>query len=181
MVSFKCFSFMAISFLATSSFSFNVCHADKALIDSICKQSQDYNFCISTIGNDPRSEAADLHGLALISISLTVIQIQDTLGRIPDILRQLTDPLGQQHLGVCQNDYSGSLENFQESFNSSSKHAYLDTINFVRDGTNQVIDCHNNYSRNGPKATSPIAVDDTNVIKLSEIILLTIDPLIHME
>ncbi|XVF55310.1 hypothetical protein PTKIN_Ptkin06aG0026900 [Pterospermum kingtungense] len=178
MVSFKCLSSLAIIFLATSTFSFNGCHADKALIDSVCRQSQDYSFCATNLGGDPRAATTDLHGLALVSISLTVAQIQDTLGRIPDIQRRVTNPLGKKRLGVCQNDYKASLGNFQNSFRSTSKNAYGDTINFVRDGTNQVIHCHNIYRMNGPIATSPIAGDDTKVIKYSEIILIIVDRLI---
>ncbi|XVF80722.1 hypothetical protein PTKIN_Ptkin15bG0098000 [Pterospermum kingtungense] len=178
MVSVKCFCSLAMIFLATFPFSFNGCNADIALIDSVCKASQDYSFCASNLGSDLRSSTANLHDLGLISILLTVVGIQDTLGRIPDILRQLTDPLGKQRLGICQDDYNGSLGNFQKSLNSTSKNAYWDAINFVRDGTNQVIHCHNIYRMNGPIATSPIAGDDTNVLKYSEIILIIIDRLI---
>ncbi|XVF20849.1 hypothetical protein REPUB_Repub12eG0038400 [Reevesia pubescens] len=180
MASFKCFSAtMAIIFLAASFFSFNGCHAaDHALIDSICKQSQDYDFCMGTLGNDPRIDAANLNGLALISISLTISQLQDTLDRIPGILSQLKDPIAHERLEVCQNDYSASLESFRGSYKTTSENAYFDTINFVRDGTNKVIDCHNIYRRNEPIATSPIAGDDIKVIKFSEIILLINDRLI---
>ncbi|XVE73488.1 hypothetical protein DITRI_Ditri11bG0121900 [Diplodiscus trichospermus] len=88
MASSVCFSFMAILFLANSFFSFNGCHADEDLIGGVCKQSQDYNYCNTTMRSDPRTAAveADLHGLALLSISVTVLQIEDTLGRIPHII-----------------------------------------------------------------------------------------------
>ncbi|XVF55312.1 hypothetical protein PTKIN_Ptkin06aG0027100 [Pterospermum kingtungense] len=178
MVSFKCFPSLAIIFLATFAFSFNGCHADRALIDSVCRQSQDYSFCTTNLISDPRAVNTDLHGLALVSISLTVAQIQDTLGRISNIQRRITNPLGKKRIRVCQNDYKASLGNFQNSFSSTSKNAYWDTINFVRDGTNQVIHCHNIYRMNGPIATSPIARDDTKVIKYSEIILIIVDRLI---
>ncbi|KAK9018456.1 hypothetical protein V6N11_001431 [Hibiscus sabdariffa] len=123
--------------------SFNGGEADQALIERICKQSQDYGFCMSTLGNDPRSGTADLRGLALISTSLSIIQIQDTLSRLPDIIKQSTDPLA------------------------------------IQNGTNQVIDCHNIFRREGPIATSPIAGDDMNVFKLAELILIAIDGLLH--
>lgn len=179
MVSFKCFSSLAIIFLTTTALSFSGCHADPALIDSVCKQSMDYSFCATSFDEDPRSSAADLHHLGMIAISLTIIQIQDTQVDIPDILHRLSDPLAKQRLSVCQNDYNGSLGNFQNSFISLSNHAYWDAINFVRDGTNQVIHCQNIYRMDGPIATPPIAAEDTNIIKYSEIILIIIDRLLQ--
>ncbi|OMO64054.1 Pectinesterase inhibitor [Corchorus capsularis] len=165
-------------FLAMTSLFFSGSHADSALIDGICKRTQDYNFCSTSLNNDPRSVNADLKGLCLISISITIMQIQSTLDRIPGILGTLTDPLGKQRLGACQNDYSTSLGNFQNSFSSASAHDYWKTFDSVKDGTNHVIDCHNSYRTGGPIATSPIDVDDNNVIKLSEIILIIVNDLI---
>ncbi|MBA0700685.1 hypothetical protein Goari_027270 [Gossypium aridum] len=88
------FCCMAIIFLAVSSFSFNGCNADAALIET----------------------AVDLHGLALVSISVTAIQIQDTLDEIPRILQDLKDPLAQTRLRECQTDYNEALGNFQSAF-----------------------------------------------------------------
>ncbi|GMJ01011.1 pectin methylesterase inhibitor 5 [Hibiscus trionum] len=180
MGSLKWFSTTATTILVVATcFSFNGGDADQALIERICKQSQDYSFCMSTLGNDPRSGTADLRGLAMISTSLSIIKIQDTLSRLPDIIKQTTDPLAIRRLGVCQTDYDGSLVNFKGAYNATSNNAFYDAIDFVRNGTNQVIDCHNIFRREGPIATSPIAGDDINVFKLSELILIAIDDLLH--
>ncbi|XP_039005629.1 pectinesterase inhibitor 5-like [Hibiscus syriacus] len=119
-----------------------VCTANRALIDSIFRDSQDSNFCISIFENYPRSEKADLHGLALIATSNTIIQIQDTVSQIPAMLSQTKDPLGKNRLMVCQSDYNKSHGKFQSTFSSTSRNAYWDAINNVRNGTNAVIDCH---------------------------------------
>lgn len=167
-----------IIFLAISSFSFSGCNADAALIESICRESQDYNFCTSVVGKDPRAAAVDLHGLALVSISVTAIQIRDTLDEIPRILQDLKDPLAQTRLRECQAGYNKALGNFQSAFTTTSRNAYFDAIHFTGIGTNLVIDCHNGFRRNGPIAASPIDASDVKVFKLSEIILIAIDRLI---
>ncbi|KAK8711469.1 hypothetical protein V6N13_146751 [Hibiscus sabdariffa] len=167
---------LTILFLVSAFSTFNGCNAGIALIQSICKDSQDVQFCNTIFETDPRSATADLHGLALIAISNTILEIQDTLSRIPGILSQLRrNPLGKKRLIICQSDYNNSLKKFQSAFSSTSKNAYWDAINYIRDGTNVVIDCHNNYRRGGPIATSPINDDDLKVFKLSEIILLVIN------
>ncbi|GMI66657.1 pectin methylesterase inhibitor 5 [Hibiscus trionum] len=175
MGSFKSLSCMAIIFLLIS-YSFNGCIADPALIDSICKPSEDYAFCISRVGNDPRAATADLHGLALISISVTAIYIQETLDKIYELIHELKDPVTQSRLTLCQSDYNEALSNFQSSFTTTSRDSFFEAIDFVRIGTNKVMDCHNRFMTSpGPVPTSPIAEDDTNVFKFSGIIMIAID------
>ncbi|XP_039008410.1 pectinesterase inhibitor 5-like [Hibiscus syriacus] len=178
MASFKFSSFMTIFFLVIS-YSFNVCHADRALIDSICKPSEDYAFCISPVGNDPRAANADLHGLTLVSFSVTAIYIQDTLDKIYNLVQQLKDPVSQTRLKLCQSDYNEALSYFQSSFTATSRDAFFEATDSVRIGTNKVKDCHNRFmSNSAPLAISPIAGDDANVLKFSGIILIAIDKLI---
>ncbi|XVF32942.1 hypothetical protein REPUB_Repub17cG0126400 [Reevesia pubescens] len=86
----------------------------------------------STPNIDPRSDTADLHGLALISISATATQIQNTLDRILDLLKQVKDPLGKRRLWVCQSDYKTSLGKFNDSFSSTSRNAYWDHSYLIR-------------------------------------------------
>ncbi|KAK5818793.1 pectinesterase inhibitor 5-like [Gossypium arboreum] len=170
---------VATILVAIAYFCFNgVVVADVALIKSICKQSQDYDFCMTSLGTDPRSETTDVRGLAMVSASLAVIQIQDTLGRIPDIIKQTTDPVAVRRLGVCENDYDGLLGNFQNAFRATSNNAFQDTVKFVRDGEKQVADCHNIFRKDGPIATSPIEGDDVKVFKLAELVLIAIYRLI---
>ncbi|KAA3476183.1 cell wall/vacuolar inhibitor of fructosidase 2 [Gossypium australe] len=172
------FSCTATIFLTISTFSINGCNAYGALIEGICKQSQDYKYCMSVVGNDPRAASADLHRLALLSIQVMAIQIQDTLDQISRIHPNLKDPLSQRRLRQCKSDYDEAYTNLESSFSSTSKTAYMDAINFMGIATNKVIDCHNGFRRNGPIATSPIDADDMKVFKLSEIFLLAVDRLI---
>ncbi|KAK8565564.1 hypothetical protein V6N13_020660 [Hibiscus sabdariffa] len=180
MASFKCLACMTIISLLVS-YSFNGCIADPALIDSICRPSVDYAFCISFVGNDPRAPTANLHGLALISISVTAISIQDTQDKIYKLLHQVKDPVTLSRLRRCQSDYNEALSNFQSSFTATSRNSFFEAIDLVRTGTNKVIGCHNRFRRGpgpGPIATSPIDVNDSNIFKLSGIIKIAVDKLI---
>ncbi|KAL1161661.1 hypothetical protein V6Z11_A07G150800, partial [Gossypium hirsutum] len=152
--------------------------ADVALIKSICKQSQDYDLLHEksrhrpSLRNDRRTWPC--HGLCFTR----GYPIQDTLGRIPDIIKQTTDPVAVRRLGVCENDYDGLLGNFQNAFRATSNNAFQDTVKFVRDGEKQVADCHNIFRKDGPFATSPIEGDDVKVFKLAELVLIAIYRLI---
>ncbi|KAK8693752.1 hypothetical protein V6N13_071322 [Hibiscus sabdariffa] len=174
MASFQFFSCMTIISLLIISYSFNGCVADPALIDSICRPSVDYAFCISVVG-----ATADLHDLALISISVTAISIQDTQDKIYKLVHQLKDPVTVSRLRLCQSDYNEALSNFQSSFTTTSRNSFFEAMDFVRIGTNNVIGCHNRFRTGpGPISISPIDVDDSNIFKLSGIINIAVDKLI---
>ncbi|KAG6785003.1 hypothetical protein POTOM_010723 [Populus tomentosa] len=151
--------------------------ADAALVQSICKESQDPDFCNRTLAADPRVAAASMDGLAMLSILLTIDQLQTTSDNIASIHGQTSDPVGKQRLGVCQTDYTDALGQFRRASSSSDARAYWDVIDRVRDGTNKVIDCENIYKRD-PISVSPITVDNHNVIKLSELTLIIVDKIL---
>ncbi|GLT38099.1 hypothetical protein SLA2020_123660 [Shorea laevis] len=165
-------------FFCTSSVLFLRCNAvTEAMLNDICKQTEDPDFCINILRSDPRTDGADMHGLALISISLTSTLVQDTLNKIPDILKGINDTVGEQRMWVCNSDYVGALAKFGDAFSSTSKRSYGDSINSIRDGTNSVIDCQNIYRRNDPIAESPLAAENMEVFKLSGIMLTIISSL----
>lgn len=158
-------------FFCSSVFFFFLCcnAADQAMIDNICKKTQDYDFCAGTFAGDPRTEGAtNEKALAMIIISQTIIQIQNTLGRIPDILKSISDEVGQQRLGFCKSDYEGALGMFENAFGSTDKQSYWDSVNFIRQGAAFVTDCKNIYLRD-PVADSPLAGDNSSVFKLTGI------------
>ncbi|GLU16706.1 hypothetical protein SLE2022_331240 [Rubroshorea leprosula] len=166
-------------FFCTSSVLFLRCNAvTETMINDICKQTEDPGFCVNILRSDPRTDGArDMHGLALISISLTSILVQETLDKIPDILKGINDTVGEQRMSVCNSDYVGALAKFRDAFSSTDKRSYGDSINSIRDGTNLVIDCQNIYRRNDPIAESPLAAENMKVFKLSGIMLTIISSL----
>ncbi|KDP31606.1 hypothetical protein JCGZ_14831 [Jatropha curcas] len=139
---------------------------DRSSIDPICKQSQDYNFCMQILITDPRTLAADMHGLEVISISLTVDQIQTTSDNFASIGKGITDPVGKKRLGVCISNYSDALTKFQNAFQSASNKAYLDVIGRLRDGFNKIVECENVYRMGEPIAVCPVSANNNFVTSL---------------
>ncbi|GMY17102.1 pectinesterase inhibitor 5-like [Fagus crenata] len=89
----SCKSIFLLPLIATSLFfqvsnaTFEV-KADQALIDSICEQTQDVDFCKSTFNADPRTPAADRDGLGLLSIAINIDVVQATIDdTIPRLLK----------------------------------------------------------------------------------------------
>ncbi|PRQ45115.1 putative pectinesterase inhibitor domain-containing protein [Rosa chinensis] len=147
--------------------------ADQALLDKICQLAQSYDFCLSTLRNDPRTGQADLRGLSLISIAITIDEVRDVSDRLPNIPVP-NHPVDQQRKKACQTDYSDALTSFQKAYQTSAKGDYWGVIDLVRVGANKAIDCEDIYKRD-PISVSPVSTDNHKVIQLAEITLIVID------
>ncbi|PRQ39504.1 putative pectinesterase inhibitor domain, Cell wall/vacuolar inhibitor of fructosidase [Rosa chinensis] len=67
------------------------CRAD--LIDQTCKQTPNYNLCVSSLKSNPRSSAADVKGLAIIMVEVVKSKANDTLNKIWAELLRHEDPV----------------------------------------------------------------------------------------
>ncbi|XP_021911561.1 pectinesterase inhibitor-like [Carica papaya] len=142
---------------------------DKATLDQICVQTKDEIFCDSVLGSDPRTRTADMKGMALIAISLSIIQINEVTTLIPELLSGTTDPVAKQRLQTCNSDYEAALVKFQEAYRSAGAASYSDVINSARDGVDKTTQCENRY-KTSPVGSSPLSQRNQNMINLSEII-----------
>ncbi|KAK0582932.1 hypothetical protein LWI29_031292 [Acer saccharum] len=167
--------------LAAVSHLFIHSNADTDLITNICNEADDVQYCLQLFLGDPRSETVDLHGLALIAIQTTINKIQDTLDmKISDLVREITDPVGKQRIGVCQSDYTKAVTTYKNVFQSTDKNAYQDAIDGLRQGSNDVVDCQDIYRTKDPIAESPLSAENIEIsIKLTGVILTVIEYLIR--
>ncbi|WCJ18611.1 Plant invertase/pectin methylesterase inhibitor superfamily protein [Euphorbia peplus] len=151
---------------------------DRELVEKICKQTQDYNFCTTTFDKDNRSYVFDLNGLVMLICSFTLSQTRSTSDTIPTIAGTITDPVGKTRIDLCESDYHFAILRFSEALRAAINRAYGDVIDRVRDGTNKVIECENVYRMQDPIDVSPLTVDNHNVIKLCEIIFIIINTIL---
>ncbi|KAH7578204.1 hypothetical protein JRO89_XS01G0353100 [Xanthoceras sorbifolium] len=171
---------LVLSLTAISLF-FVRSNGDKNLIKSVCSTADNVKFCISVFITDPRSESANVHGLALIAIQTALNKAQDTLDtKIYNLSKIITDPVNKQRLDVCRTDYTNAVANFKGAFGSTDKNAYWDAIDWVRKGANDVIDFQDIYQRKDLIAESPISAENNEIaIKSSAVILTVIDNLVR--
>jgi pectinesterase inhibitor-like protein len=176
----KFFASLVFSLAAIFIF-FTHSNADSALITNICNGADDVQYCRDLFLLDPRSDTVDGHGLALIAVQITINKIQDTLDtKISDFVRNTTDPVGKQRIGVCQSDYTNAVTKYTNVFQSTDKKAYQDAIDGLGIGSNDIVDCQNIYRRTEPIAESPISADNTEIaIKSTGVILTVIEYLIR--
>ncbi|KAM3700714.1 hypothetical protein ACJW30_05G118300 [Castanea mollissima] len=169
-------SILVIPLLVTSHF-YQV-KADLALLDSICQQAQDYDFCMSTFRGDERAAVADRDGLALISIAINSGTVQDTIDQISDILKTLTDPLDKYRIQNCQTDFSDALVTLKAAYSASSARSYREVIGFITDVARKAVDCDAEYRESPPVRESPISDNTLKVTKLTDITFTVINTII---
>uniref|UniRef100_A0A2N9J9M3 Pectinesterase inhibitor domain-containing protein n=1 Tax=Fagus sylvatica TaxID=28930 RepID=A0A2N9J9M3_FAGSY len=177
----SCISIFLLPLIATSLFfqvsnaTFEV-KADQALIDSICEQTQDVDFCKSTFNANPRTPAADRDGLVVLSIAINIDVVQATINdTIPEIVKTLIDPIDKQRIQVCLTDYNDALVTLIAAFTASSEKNYKEVIGLVTDAANKIVDCDGAYRKSPPIREPPISGENDKVTKLTDITYVIID------
>lgn len=155
-----------------------LCHPSHAIgqdqVNKICHQSEDFGFCFNIVGSDPRIPAANLEGVCGIVVSKILDQVSETSGKIPGLLQGLTDPVDKQRMTVCRANYTAADGEFKKAWNAATSRDFAGVLNWIQQGTGQVINCENIYRRNSPVRESPLTVDNHNIIKLAGITLIVL-------
>ncbi|XP_010549010.1 PREDICTED: cell wall / vacuolar inhibitor of fructosidase 1 [Tarenaya hassleriana] len=82
--------------------------SDEVFIEKTCKQTPNYNLCVSLLKSDPRGSSADTTGLALILVDHIKATATETLKKISRLYkkrRELREPLVS-----CTSKYKAILE-----------------------------------------------------------------------
>ncbi|XP_034690599.1 pectinesterase inhibitor 5-like [Vitis riparia] len=140
-------------------------NADNQLLNQICNQAQSYDFCFNVLTLDE---------LCLISVAITIDRVQNTSDIIPSLIKQAAGPVDIQRLTTCQSNYTAAVDAYTKAWSSASSRAYYDVLSWIQVGANEVIHCENIYRMSQPIRQSPITVENHDVVKLSEIILITL-------
>ncbi|XP_044502458.1 pectinesterase inhibitor 5-like [Mangifera indica] len=86
-------------------------------------------------------DVRDAHALALLALSITHLNIQETMDTFPDIRQKFKDQVSQDKLDVCKSNYNRAYEGFREAYLHVAKKAYWDAMNTVANATNHAIEC----------------------------------------
>ncbi|XP_010479199.1 PREDICTED: cell wall / vacuolar inhibitor of fructosidase 1-like [Camelina sativa] len=81
--------------------------SEGSMIDQTCKQTPDFNLCVSLLNSDPRGSSADISGLALILIDKIKVLATKTLNEINGLYKKR--PELKQALDQCSRRYKTIL------------------------------------------------------------------------
>ncbi|KAK7825412.1 pectinesterase inhibitor 5 [Quercus suber] len=177
----SCLSILVIPLLVASLFC-QVSNAqgsfDEAFLEKICQKTVDYEFCQSTLRSDVRTFTANPDGLVLISISITVDHVRNTIDQIPNILKTLTDPLDKTRIQNCQTDYNEIVVKLNAAYSASDAKSYQEVLNSLTDALSKRVECDDEYRLTPPIRDSPLLSASTRLQKLIDITWVIIEEFI---
>ncbi|KAJ8439232.1 hypothetical protein Cgig2_030167 [Carnegiea gigantea] len=120
-------AFMAITtstLLLTPMVAAKASPETQAVIDKVCRQMEDYQFCNQTFNNDLPQPDTDKVGLTKIAIVESQHNATNTLQFIRDLIPKEKDPGQLNHLTVCENAYGIVKQSFDQAYDAFNKGDY---------------------------------------------------------
>ena len=161
-----CLSMLVIPLLVTSLF-YHVSNADQALLENVCKTTEDYNYCLSALRSNRQSTAATPYQLGIISNDVTLTVIQETGRAIGALLLKLTDPVDIRRISHCQGNVKTAFQKWQIAKRAATQKSYTEEYNAIAEGIAQIVECKFQYD-DPPKKVSPISSLTHNLETLTD-------------
>ena len=83
-------------------------------VQEICSTTQNPSFCVQTLNSDPRTAAADLKGLAGISIDMAKASAKETATLISSLVENSSDPKLKGRYQTCAENYDDSIDSLDD-------------------------------------------------------------------
>ncbi|GMY30765.1 pectinesterase inhibitor-like [Fagus crenata] len=139
-----------------------------SLVDQVCGQTKDVNFCLSTFNSNPCAATAALSTLEFIILQFSYDNASDNERYIAELLRNTQDPAVKQGLDHCTINYQGSFFALQQSFFDFEAKDYRAVGEKSRIVFENSSDCELEFIE-GPTHQSPLTSQNNVLIKLTEI------------
>ncbi|EHA8592003.1 Invertase inhibitor [Cocos nucifera] len=75
-------------------------------------------YCINTLKTDPSSASADVHGLGVIAVNLTIPQATAIKSKLEELLKNVSSPHADKALEACHQLYSDLIPSLRWAANS---------------------------------------------------------------
>ncbi|KAK7329620.1 hypothetical protein VNO77_23790 [Canavalia gladiata] len=148
-MAFHIASFFSFLLLFSLLFLFNFTSASSTLsvsqkqIKEICGQTQNPNFCTTSLEDFLGDKKVDLNELGIVSILLATSQARLNKYVVEQLVQTMVDldSISKIHLEKCQMDYDVTLQNLRDAFRLSHQKDYKDMVDFVNEATMMTNEC----------------------------------------
>ncbi|XP_068660626.1 putative invertase inhibitor [Aristolochia californica] len=140
------------------------------LVDRVCRGSDDYYFCVSTLNSDHRTPNADLVGLAQISVDVTTKDLTSTYNYIEVLLKKTTDPRMKRDLGQCSGFYDTARNATLDASKAVARKDFAEVVTDAQLVGAAVGDCQDVFRAENPPLASPLKEQNQNAIDLATIV-----------
>ncbi|EEF43122.1 cell wall / vacuolar inhibitor of fructosidase 1 [Ricinus communis] len=159
--------FIIFLLLTQSSFV----QSDASLISNICKQTPNYNLCVTSLNSDPRSAKADTTGLALIMVDIIKARATASLNFIRHQYHK--SPRLKKQLTSCAHGYDAILTlDIPEAYEALQKGVPKFAQDAANDAAVEANSCEGGFHGNSPMKKLNVLVHDTSAVASAVIRLL---------
>nr|A9YUH4.1 RecName: Full=Putative invertase inhibitor; AltName: Full=Pollen allergen Pla or 1; AltName: Full=Pollen allergen Pla or 1.0101; AltName: Allergen=Pla or 1.0101; Flags: Precursor [Platanus orientalis]ABY21305.1 pollen allergen Pla o 1 [Platanus orientalis] len=146
------------------------------IVQGTCKKvaqrspNVNYDFCVKSLGADPKSHSADLQGLGVISANLAIQQgskIQTFIGRI---LKSKVDPALKKYLNDCVGLYADAKSSVQEAIADFKSKDYASANVKMSAALDDSVTCEDGFKEKKGIA-SPVTKENKDYVQLTAISL----------
>ncbi|KAL4625136.1 hypothetical protein ACB092_05G002400 [Castanea dentata] len=159
----SCISILIIPLLVTFLF-YDVSNADRPLLEKVCKQTWDHDFCMSVLLSDPEGLTNVLYRLGIVSTSVSLKIISTVNGEVGNFLVGVTDPVDRTRISNCQTYIDDISDIMQLAKNAAGSQSYSEEAKILASAKQKIIDCDKQFA-SPPTHVSPI-VDHTHKIAM---------------
>ena len=131
-----------------------ICHCkvsfpmDANLIAQTCRKTPNYKLCVSSLQSDPRSESADVRGLALVMVDVVKATATTALNRINVLLKETPK---DDSLKDCADRYDSILQDDVKVANEAiTKGDPKFAEESMNDAGGEAEDCENDFKGRSP-------------------------------
>ncbi|KAF5194171.1 Cell wall / vacuolar inhibitor of fructosidase [Thalictrum thalictroides] len=142
------------------------------LVDSICKKTWNYTFCVNTLYSDARvgNPDADSYLLAYVSFGLAYTNATTTSSQIPVLLKNANtkkDVSLQHALRQCKLYYKKAVSAIEEAYNDLNSETYSYLISLTKVASDSASNCESSF--NGTVKPYPLTERNNGLKGLCEI------------
>ncbi|XP_075478867.1 pectinesterase inhibitor-like [Primulina tabacum] len=139
-----------------------------ALIQRICKKTNNYSLCVSALKSDPRSLNANSKNLALIMINTTLVKANQISELILKLNKTTSDPIIHACLTLCSMDYNHSIADIQGAIYSFKSSDFEESANHLSFSSIAPGDCEDCFAE-PPSRKSPLSDISAYFVSLATI------------
>ena len=161
----SCLSILIIPLLVTSLF-YDVSNANQDLVEKVCTQSTDHDYCVSVLLSDREGHTNVLYRLGLVATSVSLNLIPDINGEVGNALIGVTNVDVEAKITSCQTDIDTIYTIMDQARTTAGTQSYKEEAKLLASAQDKVAGCNARF----PPNQSPIQSSTSKIEKLINIV-----------
>ncbi|XP_075106833.1 pectinesterase inhibitor-like [Nicotiana tabacum] len=116
------------------------------LIEDVCRNSNNYKFCVKALRADPKSSSAVQKGLTRIMLQLSLAKAKNIYNEVLILLNQTEEAVLKQRLQICKDNYDGAVDHITSSIEYLDANDFFSAASFATDVVDDSSSCEESFT-----------------------------------